>query len=423
MGTNLDIKALTAEIKATVDAAFDSRLKTAVESATKPIVDRVTDLEAKGRERPSLFTGKDDAGQPFFKGVAMKPLYEGGRYKGKFDIPNMSPREIADFKFIGVLRGLKTGKWDGFGLEKAVFDEVAKQKAALQLGDDAAAGFYIPNQLMDIIDPLRAEAAYAQIGAQMLTGLTSSPVEIPRQVGVETAYMVGEDTAITESNQTADMIRLSPHMAAVLTKASGSLLQKEPGIVEGRIRKSIELTLQLKKDQQIFEGTGVAPNVLGTANMSGINTVSFSGVDSSTVWGKIQQMIRELEVDNVMIGNAKFVMHAQAWHALWNYQIARIAAGNLITFLTISDGANGVPQKKLMGYPVVICNTLTASTTTILQFLNGPEIMVASWLNPGIAFSEHYEFNKFNGAFRIVEEFDVNAEHPESVCTGTAFTY
>lgn len=429
MGAVLDTKALgdaVAEIKSAT-ASIGATVEAKVKEANAPILARLEAVESRGRERPDL-TGTTEDGRRLFRGVNMRDLFEEGRYKGAIGVPNMTAKDIRSFRLSSVMRYLARGRWDAnVGCERDVFEEVAKQKAALQLGDDSAAGFYIPNEVMDtIIDPLRATSVKSQLGMQMLTGLTASPIDFPRQVGVETAYMVGEDVEITHSNQTADQISLSPHMAAVLTSASASLLQKAPGVVEARIRRSITRTMELKEDQQLFEGTGIGANVLGIGTFTGINTVSFSGVTSATVWEKLQQMIRELEVDNVEITGGKFVMHAQAWHFLWLKQIVQMATDKAFApFLTITPGPGGIPQKFIHGYPVVICNTLAASTTTILYFCNWPELMWAEWLNPGIAFSDVADdaFKKVKGYFRIVKEFDVNAEHPESICTGTALTF
>lgn len=426
MGAVLDTKALNdavAEIKtatASISGVRDEVTKTA--ATVKALDERMSAVEAATRERPN-FTGKSEDGRSFFRGTEMRSLYPNGRkggYKGVFDIPNMSPKEAQDFRFAKVLSGLRAGgKFDG--VEKLVHDEWLKLKTVLTLGDDLAAGFYIPNQVMDeIIDPLRATSVKSQLGMQMLTGLTSSPIEFPRQVGVETAFMVGEDTAITESNQTADQISLRPHMAGVLSKASLSLLQKAPGVVENRLRRSITRTLELKEDDQLFQGSGVAPNVRGLKNITGINTVAHSGASAAVTWEKLQQCIKELEIDNVEITGGKWVMHATDWHVFWLKQIQQISTDKaFVPYLSFGPGADGLPAKFIHGYPVVICNTITAGTAF---FVNWPDVMWAEWLNPGIAYSEHFEFNKVNGVFRIVKEFDANVEHPESVCTLTSIS-
>jgi len=417
--------AIAEAVKPMLGAELDSRMKgVAKADDLKPLLERITDLETKSRSRP--ITDSDDD-QPRIKGVPVRPLYHLGRYKGHFAIPNLKRVEAENFRLSLVLRYLRNQKWDAnVGVEKDVFEEVAKQKAALQLGDDSAAGFYIPNEVMDaIIDPLRATGVKSQLGLQMMTGLTNSPIEFPRQVGVETAYMVGEDVEVTHSNQTADQISLNPHMAAVLTSASASLLQKAPGVVENRIRRSITRTMELKEDSQLFEGSGIGANVLGLLNIVGALTVNISGHAASTIFPMLHKCIAQLEGANVEISGGKWAMHAYVWHTLWNNQLTQIAAGNHEKFLSIENGATGIPQKFLLGYPVVICNSIAASTTSRIFFCNWPEVMWAEWLNPGIAFSDQADdaFKKVKGYFRIVKEFDANVEHPEVICLPSAFTY
>ena len=77
-----------------------------------------------------------------------------------------------------------------------------------------------------------------------------------------------------------------------------------------------------------FEGSGVSGQPLGLKNISGINTVSFTSSTDVTKWAKLQQMVKEIEIDNANISNLVWVMHPTDYQILAAIQLPQ-AAGPL----------------------------------------------------------------------------------------------
>ena len=114
------------------------------------------------------------------------------------------------FSFVRAFQGILWQSW-GKGFEKKVFEEAAKTRV-MSAGDDVGGGYWVPPQILaDFIELLRPNIVVEQAGATVLDGLVGSPVEIPMQTGGATAYWVGENQDITESDLSAGQLRFEPH--------------------------------------------------------------------------------------------------------------------------------------------------------------------------------------------------------------------
>lgn len=429
----MDKNAITSAVEALKPA-----IKSVAEELNAPLAARVADLETKGMNRPLIGADHEFSNDGHtFRPIVQNTTTRG--FRGRISIPGMNTQKVSLGKIARAMWLKRMGEsqdncWKDAGYEHDVWKEVAKQRTAASLGNDSSAGFLIPNEIVnEIIENLRAESVMGQLGVQQMTGLTSSPVQIRRRTGSSAGYWVGESTSITKSQPTYDRIQLTPKKCAALIDVTGDLLRRDPAAVTSEIEKDGVLTLQLKKEVAFFEGTGAAGQPLGLDNVVGINTSSAISTHDSTEVAKLLTLIEEVAVDNVNLVGAKWVMHTRAWYqicSLLNSGVANTSTFGAPPVVTMGSGApNGsitaaLPSPSLFGFPVILCNSLTASTTTIIKFVVPSQIIWAEWGSPELVMSTEAgtAFQNDEVWFRLIHEVDVNVRHPEAICT-SVYTY
>ena len=169
-----------------------------------------------------------------------------------------------------------------------------------------------------------------------------------------------------------------------------------------------------------FEGSGVSGQPLGLKNISGINTVSFTSSTDVTKWAKLQQMVKEIEIDNANISNLVWVMHPTDYQILAAIQLPQ-AAGPLQGYPILSTG-NVVDKqpRSLYGYPILTTTNITAGTLFLFDPADvvfadwGPMELRATSEGATLALADMTLVTAF-------QEVDVEAYHAVSVCTGTSF--
>lgn len=246
----------------------------------------------------------------------------------------LSRKEAKQWSFARAIRSvLNNGRVDGF--EREVSDEVAKR-----LGQDPA-GFYIPTDiphekraltadtastggyLVDddlrtgsFIEILRNKMKVRELGAQMLTGLTSN-VTIPTQETAATAEVESENSQLTGSNPTFGQKTLSPHRIGAKVPISKQLIQQSGTNVESIVRNDIAQVIALEVDRQCLHGnSGTAGEIIGLANTNNINTVTFG---ATATWAKAIEFETDVAAANGDIGTMAYLADAAtrgAWKGI-----------------------------------------------------------------------------------------------------------
>ena len=369
-----------------------------------------------------------------------KELEDRIRTRGGVGIP--SKKEV--FSLTKCIRAVLRKTWEGAEFERDMVAEASKGSRfeydvkTLRLGDDASAGFLVPNEVLaEVIDLKRNSIAIDQVGAMRMSGLSHSPVEIPRQTGAATAGWIGEGTAATRTDQTFDRISLNPHKCYAATQMSNTLLRKGAvSAVEGLVRKDLAEVLIRLQDLAFFEGTGVAGQPRGMSLLAG-NTVTFgaSSVNARTRLTALQQMIEETEVDNIDLSKAKFVMPARVWHDI-NQIMVFISDGtdsesatSVLPLQTYGFSAGDVTKgqtRSLFGYPVVVSTNLTAGANTAdLYFGDFSDAIAADWGAPFIKVTSEGQTLGLADETLIVafQEVDNHLRHANSICLGDDYEH
>ena len=157
--------------------------------------------------------------------------------------------------------------WQHAEYEREVVAEHASTRTSMAAGKDSLGGYWVPEEYLpqEFVDLMRAKVVVYGMGARQLTGLTGSPVDIPRKTGNSTAYWVAEGAAITESNLTAGSINMEPHACAALVKLSNRLIMLGNPSVEAMVQEDMATSLALKIEYAAIRGDGASGSPLGVA--------------------------------------------------------------------------------------------------------------------------------------------------------------
>jgi len=362
---------------------------------------------------------------------AMQAAREAGRAEARAELNRARPVAAASakaasaFSLARVIASLaskdKSLAKDEWEMSRDVCREFYNAKS-LTLANDTAAGFLVPPDVMrDALVPLlRSPLVLDTAGVSRMSGLTYAPVQMPRQSAAATGYWVGEAASVTESDQAVEMLSMNPHKAGAATRISNTLIRKTPAAAEEFVRRDLAEVMRRLVEAAFFEGSGVSGQPLGLKNISGINTVSFTSSTDVTKWAKLQQMVKEIEIDNANISNLVWVMHPTDYQILAAIQLPQ-AAGPLQGYPILSTG-NVVDKqpRSLYGYPILTTTNITAGTLFLFDPADvvfadwGPMELRATSEGATLALADMTLVTAF-------QEVDVEAYHAVSVCTGTSF--
>lgn len=305
-------------------------------------------------------------------------------------------------------------------------DAIGAVNKTMTVAAETTGGFLVPaEQMAGYIEPYRSKVPSFEIpGIKRLTGLTGSPVKIPRQTSDVTSYWLSETGAPTRNDPAFDQILLTPKKCGAETRVSRDLILQSPTAADQVIRSSIFESLLRLRDTAFWQGTGGSGQPIGLDIFSGVNSVTFSGSTDITKFTVLQQMVEEIEVDNGSTESLVWVMSPRVWHSLAQIQLPQAASS--VGFPVLSNGNYAQKQPRtLLGYPVYLTTNITASTTSIVKLFDPTQMVVGEWGTVEIftedrgATLRSSDLVQVNGWARV----DHHVMHPESICLGPAYTY
>lgn len=324
------------------------------------------------------------------------------------------------FSFIKAFSGMITGDWSNAGFEKEVF---ANTKA-MTAGSDTGGGFIIPNEYVpELIELYKATSVVMQAGATILSGLTASPIEIPKQTGGATAYWLGENTEITESALTLGQINMTPKRVAALVKLSNRLIKLANPSVEAMVRRDIGEAIALAIDLAALRGLGTEGEPTGIAYTTGINTVVLGAAGAVPDFDTFYDMEYELDIDNALKGKLGFIFSPAIKKVLRQLKVAQYSGdtGGMYMVQPVSDldmrAWIGQDYYTSTQIPVNITKS-TSTNCSEIYFGNWQELLIGQWggVEIGISKETSDAFTKNQTWVKIEQEVDTAVRHPESFC-------
>jgi HK97 family phage major capsid protein len=194
-----------------------------------------------------------------------------------------------------------------------------------------------------MIEALTAQPVVQQLGARVLSGLTSD-VTIPKS-GTGTAYWTAENAAATESTPTVGSITLSPKRVAAYSELSKQLLAQSNFDVESMIRGDLLLQLNLAFDKVAIDGGGTS-EPSGVLDASGLLDLS-----GGQTWANMVEAEGDVLEANALAGSLAYVS----------------TPANMATMKSADKGSDTGQyiwaNNEINGYPAVATNQMTAATT------------------------------------------------------------
>lgn len=324
---------------------------------------------------------------------------------------------MADAALMNCEKGSKEYKDAAYTLEKTRISTMRKDAA---LSPGSAGGFIAPEEWQTrMIELLRDKLVAAAAGVEMMPGQTSAVVRIPRQSASGTGYWVGENAAITPSQQTYEQLTLTPKIAAGLTKASLQFIKYSNPAAAAVIERDLVATLQRLIDLAIFRGTGVSNQPTGIANTSGITSVAF-GVN-----GAVPTQIL-LEKMRLALHEAKSLEQKVTWVTAPKGQSSIrsiLDTTNRPIYLEHNNPLAPMSPGTLFGWPLLPNTQLptnlvkgTSSDCYEIFLCDFAEVFVPMWGGMEVAATGETTtaFTNLQSWIRVHQELDVGVRHPEA---------
>lgn len=235
----------------------------------------------------------------------------------------MSGQEIRQFSFLKLIRGLVDIK-EGRRPTEPIDLEIECSRAVEKLKGRAPQGLFIPADVLRVplqrdllvgtatagghlvatellsssfIELLRNRMIVRRLGAIILGDLQGF-VDIPGQSDGATAFWVGENVNLTESQQVFRQLELEPHTVGGFTDISRRMLIQSSMDIEALVRSDLARTIAQEVDRAALNGSGLGAQPLGLLNTAGIGTANWNAANPLST-------VVELETD-VAVGNADF---------------------------------------------------------------------------------------------------------------------
>ena len=265
-------------------------------------------------------------------------------------------------------------------------DQIAwMRQKTLSYTDETALGSTVaPPVQGELIDLLRNNEVFMQAGARVMALPPNGRIVFPRQTAPSSAYWVGENTTITDSEPTTGDVTLSAKKLAALVKIPNELFRFSSINIESFVREDIAKVCGLKLDSALLQGVGATTSPKGIINYDNINTHTALtvGVDGNTFQPEdVALMIGKVEEQNAVFKS--FIMRPLLYTALVNRRADAVTAADgkgpfVFQYLRGLDEnfplTRGAPAN-LYGYPCYkstnVSNTRAKGVATNLSYILG----------------------------------------------------
>ena len=184
--------------------------------------------------------------------------------------------------------------------------------------------------------------------------------------------------------------------------------------------------VNLAVSDQIMAGSGVAPNLTGILNVTGINTFAYGGYSGGLKRiGQVYEAITEIQKDSFLTPDA-IIMHPSDWYQVVT-EVADTSGTSGAGFtqtqpLFIGAGQfGGAVGQSLWGLPVVLDTTRPAGTAVVGVFGGGQAIHIVARQGMEIAMSDSHDanFTKDIIVMKATVRLGLPVYRPQAFCTIT----
>ncbi len=252
------------------------------------------------------------------------------------------------------------------------------------LTDSIGGTLVAPAEQGEVIPLMRNQSAVDRAGARMVPLPPQGKVVYPRMTSASTAYWIGENTSITESNPQTGQAEMMAKKLAVLTRVPNELFKYASVSADAMLRMDIAKSLALGFDYACLYGTsGAQPKGLKYYNGSDevlLYVASTVGTDGDTLNPQDGYLMSSaIEDRNFDLNGWKWIMRPKMWGKIASFRSSSGAVttadqlGLFVQDLTRKLGDGAPPN--WTGYPVVrssqLPNNLTKGSGTGLTEIWG----------------------------------------------------
>lgn len=304
---------------------------------------------------------KAPSDQPVVKlGPDGKPLKALGltKFLGAIVFAKNDPARAAQ-----IARGMY--KDEGLGV---YFDGVAK---ALSAGEGAAGGFIVPpaysTEIIELLYPQSVVRAAGPGVVQMPNGT----LRYPKLTGGASATYIGENAAITASQQTFGQLVLTFKKLAALVPLSNDLIRFSSPSADAVVRDDIVRQIASAENSAFLRNDGTASTPKGLRYwVDAARLVTSAGTSLANMVTDMGALIQALLNANVPITRGAWFMSPRTWWSLYSVQTTTGA------FVFRDEMMRGT----LIGYPFFrstqIPTTLGAGTSTEMYLVDMADVVI-----------------------------------------------
>lgn len=284
-------------------------------------------------------------------------------------------------------------------------------------GVGTAGGVLVPDVLENTIIKLRESYGVFRRFAKLRT-MSSDHQIVPRQTTDVTAYFIGENSLITESQAAWDTVTLTAKKLGALVKVSSEVNEDTVVTLADEIANSISYQFAYKEDICGFNGDGTAATYGGMRGARWLHrtAAALAGTVSAGAGIDYYSEVTAADLAACMALLPAYSELNARWytsHAGWMGCMLRLLMAQ--SGASATEGMSGAKgEKYFFGYPVTISQTFPNGATDcsdVSMFLFGDLSQAASFGDRrGVSIvadsSRYLEYDQV--AIRGIERFDIN---------------
>ena len=306
-------------------------------------------------------------------------------------------KDAEKFSFRKMIMNKANGKMDGIEAEMdaegkkelrdagVIPDEAAiavptmiHSRATLQATVDAAGGYAVAEDTLDLIGSLRNQFAVGRAGATILSGLQGD-VKFPRRASDSAAAWRSEGGEATQGDPGYEALTMTPKRLTGYSVYSRQFLRQGSIDVENEVRDTLLYGHLNALETAVFTGSGSSNQPTGLF-ASSINDGDHGSNGTVLTWENIIQLERMVAEDNALVGNLAYITNATAAGKMKQTLKSTYQGGYIWEMFTpLTDGMiNGYSAYVTNAVP----NSLTRGTGTGLSavvFGNWADLIIGQW--------------------------------------------
>lgn len=282
---------------------------------------------------------------------------------------------------------------------------------------DTAGGTLVPAPAQgELIELLRNKAALLAAGARTMPMPAQGSVSLPKQTGASTAYWVGENTTITDSNITTGDLLLKAKKLAARVLVPNELFRYSSPAADAIVREDLAIQLQLGMDSAGLTGAGSATSPKGIFNYT-INsyTPKKQGTNGDATGPEdFFGMIGAVDNVNGIVNEESFafIIRPQLWYNVVGKRADAVSAGDQQgSFIQMTFNPDGNAVYRIAGKRVIPSNQIAAdrvkasSGATLTRILGGD---FSQWII-AMAAALEIDQNRYSDTAYTKDQTDVRA--------------